>query len=388
MKINAQIIFIFALILLLAADLSYATYHDAPPPLPPPLPQPEPNVACSPAFQSAATGQQAEISATGGSGSYTWSAPGGTPSTGSGSDFSTSYSVSGIKRVVVASAGKYVTCTVNVTAPAQTPPATQPPGDDTPPPLPGTQQRLADSELLRITSNLEEIELRMDQLVRKADAVSEFFKKTGNLDASSRYSTASDIFLQISQNARETSAFVSARRGDASAARQAVQDFVGFVKVKIDEAKDALTERVVETKPCVPTGCSGEVCSDEDIVTTCEFREDYLCFRTAKCERQRSGRCGWTQTPGLNACLDQYVAEKSVTIAEGKTQTVSLAGKAYVMTLNLIVSVDKILLTVNGATASFVHSEPRQILDITVRVDDISLTAAGKTAVVAISVPR
>ena len=57
---------------------------------------------------------------------------------------------------------------------------------------------------------------------------------------------------------------------------------------------------------CVKGGCSGQLCSDASqgpLVSTCEFREEYACYRTARCERQSSGACGWTQTPELMQCL-------------------------------------------------------------------------------------
>jgi hypothetical protein len=54
---------------------------------------------------------------------------------------------------------------------------------------------------------------------------------------------------------------------------------------------------------CRPTGCSGQVCADEDVVTTCEFRESYGCYKDALCERRPDGKCGWTETPTLAACL-------------------------------------------------------------------------------------
>lgn len=55
---------------------------------------------------------------------------------------------------------------------------------------------------------------------------------------------------------------------------------------------------------CRPTGCSGQVCSDQDVVTTCEFREEYACYQTATCERQSDGECGWTITETLQTCLN------------------------------------------------------------------------------------
>lgn len=54
---------------------------------------------------------------------------------------------------------------------------------------------------------------------------------------------------------------------------------------------------------CKPTGCSSQICSDEDVVTTCEYRAEYACYKNAKCERQPNGKCGWTNTPELQACL-------------------------------------------------------------------------------------
>ncbi len=54
---------------------------------------------------------------------------------------------------------------------------------------------------------------------------------------------------------------------------------------------------------CVVTGCSGQVCAEEDVFTTCEWREEYACYETATCERQVDGACGWTATEELDACL-------------------------------------------------------------------------------------
>ena len=59
----------------------------------------------------------------------------------------------------------------------------------------------------------------------------------------------------------------------------------------------------VAEKPCRKTGCSSQICSDQDVVTTCEWRTEYECYRRAACERQKNGECGFTQTPELAACL-------------------------------------------------------------------------------------
>ncbi len=70
---------------------------------------------------------------------------------------------------------------------------------------------------------------------------------------------------------------------------------------------DALGTAADATPPCVIGGCSGQLCVEEgtDAFTTCEMRPEYLCYRTATCERQRDGACDWTQTPSLKACLQR-----------------------------------------------------------------------------------
>ncbi|HYC83255.1 MAG TPA: hypothetical protein VEB60_01760 [Candidatus Paceibacterota bacterium] len=58
-------------------------------------------------------------------------------------------------------------------------------------------------------------------------------------------------------------------------------------------------------KACKPTGCSGQICADEEMASTCEFREEYACYESAVCERQANGQCGWTETAELTSCLNQ-----------------------------------------------------------------------------------
>jgi hypothetical protein len=56
---------------------------------------------------------------------------------------------------------------------------------------------------------------------------------------------------------------------------------------------------------CHRTGCSGEVCSDREVVTICEWRPEYACFHDAVCTRQESGECGWTETPEFEQCVSR-----------------------------------------------------------------------------------
>lgn len=54
---------------------------------------------------------------------------------------------------------------------------------------------------------------------------------------------------------------------------------------------------------CVKTGCSGHVCADQPMFTTCEFRPEYACYQAAICERGTDGKCGFRQTAELTSCL-------------------------------------------------------------------------------------
>lgn len=57
-------------------------------------------------------------------------------------------------------------------------------------------------------------------------------------------------------------------------------------------------------KTCYIGGCSGQICSEEQgVISTCEWRPEYACYRDAKCEVQADGNCGWTRTAELEACL-------------------------------------------------------------------------------------
>jgi len=56
---------------------------------------------------------------------------------------------------------------------------------------------------------------------------------------------------------------------------------------------------------CMITGCSSQLCADEDMVTDCAFREEYACYQGATCERQENGSCGWTMTDELSSCLGE-----------------------------------------------------------------------------------
>lgn len=72
-------------------------------------------------------------------------------------------------------------------------------------------------------------------------------------------------------------------------------------KGNTDASADTLTGQ-----GCIRTGCSGHICanaSDGALVSTCEWREEYACYKTARCEKQGNGQCGWTPSESLSSCL-------------------------------------------------------------------------------------
>jgi len=59
---------------------------------------------------------------------------------------------------------------------------------------------------------------------------------------------------------------------------------------------------------CKIGGCSSQLCvnaNSDDVISTCEWREEYACYQTARCEQQTDGNCGWTQTEELTSCLNK-----------------------------------------------------------------------------------
>lgn len=72
----------------------------------------------------------------------------------------------------------------------------------------------------------------------------------------------------------------------------------------LDESVDPTTLR--ENDRCVISGCSGEICASEEMFSTCELKPESVCYKTATCEVQENGNCGWTQTEELRECLNKY----------------------------------------------------------------------------------
>ncbi len=59
--------------------------------------------------------------------------------------------------------------------------------------------------------------------------------------------------------------------------------------------------------PCQTGGCSGELCQEPGTsaptFTTCEYKREWDCYKTATCGRDANGQCNWVTTPELEKCL-------------------------------------------------------------------------------------
>lgn len=80
-----------------------------------------------------------------------------------------------------------------------------------------------------------------------------------------------------------------------------------FVK-DVEEEKEIPSEEKPIKEPekkCIITGCSSHICSEFDIITTCEFLPEYDCYKDAICKTLDDGECGWVMTKELKECIDQ-----------------------------------------------------------------------------------
>jgi hypothetical protein len=60
---------------------------------------------------------------------------------------------------------------------------------------------------------------------------------------------------------------------------------------------------------CTVVGCNDELCVDEsqkdNIASICVYKDEYACYKNAKCEKQADGKCSWTQSTELTNCISQ-----------------------------------------------------------------------------------
>ena len=66
-------------------------------------------------------------------------------------------------------------------------------------------------------------------------------------------------------------------------------------------------QECISDSDCSKAGCSSQLCvpkeKSSDIITTCEFKEEYSCYQTGNCKCINS-KCNWDQET-LN-CVSNY----------------------------------------------------------------------------------
>ena len=65
---------------------------------------------------------------------------------------------------------------------------------------------------------------------------------------------------------------------------------------------------------CIRGGCSGTLCLPRDaepIASTCEWLDEYECYRSAECLCV-DGRCIWDRSPEFEACIEEKRGSVSV----------------------------------------------------------------------------
>ncbi len=82
-----------------------------------------------------------------------------------------------------------------------------------------------------------------------------------------------------------------------------------FITLRVKKPKtkqDGEVKQGVAEDGCVISGCSNQICADKGVISTCEYKPHYECYRSATCERQDNGNCGWTKDEQLKSCLSKY----------------------------------------------------------------------------------
>lgn len=99
--------------------------------------------------------------------------------------------------------------------------------------------------------------------------------------------------------------------------------------ILIDEKKETENQEArTGAKECIVSGCSGQLCiekknaEDDELATTCEWKEEYGCYRGAVCEIQSDGQCGWKITAEFQTCM-----QKSKSVIEKDNVSISGTGQ-------------------------------------------------------------
>ena len=122
---------------------------------------------------------------------------------------------------------------------------------------------------------------------------------------------------------QRTSIFSTAYAPSMTESEPAFEEELPAVEMTVEEELEELSVPTapiaqpapVVAKKCYVTGCSSQLCSSEQgMMSTCEYREEYACYQTATCEVQSDGECGWTQSEELSSCLMNSGSQSEATV--------------------------------------------------------------------------
>lgn len=65
------------------------------------------------------------------------------------------------------------------------------------------------------------------------------------------------------------------------------------------------SDKIQDKSDCIITGCSKQICSNQEVMTTCEYKPEFACYQNAVCEKQENSKCEWTETEELKQCLNK-----------------------------------------------------------------------------------
>lgn len=79
---------------------------------------------------------------------------------------------------------------------------------------------------------------------------------------------------------------------------------------------------------CVVGGCSSQLCVPEgsDPISTCEWKDEYECYKSAICREQFFGRCGWVQNSTLKQCIKEKREQNPIDSTQAEDPKVTPPG--------------------------------------------------------------
>lgn len=115
-----------------------------------------------------------------------------------------------------------------------------------------------------------------------------------------------DVDILYAKNSATSTNLQPNTQGHTGTSTSAVATTTGSGEVPVRKPLLSVPTKPIVQSSCVVGGCSNQLCVDSasgPVVSTCEYSESYACYKTATCERQTTGQCGWTQAPELKQCI-------------------------------------------------------------------------------------